>query len=564
MMKRDDEILGALCKSIIHGDVDGAVDAARQVIEHDVDVRKALSFACRDTMQVLGELFEQRKIFIPEVLLSSRAANAAIDFLHSYLSQNNNFHNEGTVVLGVTTGDFHDIGKNMVKMLLELGGFKVYDLGIDTPAEAFLEKAIEVDADIVGVSALMTTSMENMIDVVNLFLEKRDDVKVMVGGAPVTEEFARSIGADGYADDAVKTVQLSRELIKQRATILKGKKRKVSPYQRVMMTLRGEVPDMVPTAPPFQGYWALHHSGMTVGQSIAHPELAAKTQYREDRNSGFDAYECVWDWLAPVEAAGGHVRIEAKGNPVTIEPLLKRAEDIDSLEMPDLQSQERISSAIEAATLINELNDRSRFTYATLAMPFTLAAELRGTQNLLMDLFVNRPYAFKLLKYCTELTISFTSLLQEAGIEAYLFCDPVASGDLISTEVFEEFSLPFINDVFGHFNRSDDKTALHICGNISDRLDIFRGLNTDAVSIDSNVDLSFVRRMLGDRFTIIGNVSALETLYMSSPDKVRTEARRCIEDMGGKGLVLASGCDITVGTPVQNIRTLTLTPKEFM
>jgi uroporphyrinogen decarboxylase len=563
-MTGDDEILGALCRSIIHGDVDGAAEAARRVIENDVDVHKALSFACNDTMQVLGELFEERKIFVPEVLLSSRAANAAIDILHSYLSQNNGAHNEGTVVLGVTSGDFHDIGKNMVKMMLELGGFKVYDLGTDTTAEAFLEKANEVDADIVGVSALMTTSMENMIDVVNLFLEKRDDIKVMVGGAPVTEEFALMIGAEGYADDAVKTVDLARTLVKKRAATLKGRRRKVSPMQRVMMTLRGEIPDMVPTAPPFQGYWALHHAGMTVGQSIEHPELAAKTQYKEVRNCGFDAYECMWDWLAPVEVVGGHVRIEPKGNPVTIEPLIKRIEDVDTLEMPDLQTHERIISAIEAATAINELNDDSRFTYATLAMPFTLAAELRGTQNLMMDLYVNREHVFNLLTYCTNVTIEFSRLLQEAGITAYLFCDPVASGDLISAEIFEEFSLPFINDVFNHFSGSDEKTALHICGNIEDRLDLFRGMECDAISIDSHVDLAFARRMLSDRFTIIGNVSALETLYMSSPDKVRVEARKCIEEMGGKGLVLASGCDITVGTPVQNLRTLTLTPKEFM
>ncbi|HDI75524.1 MAG TPA: cobalamin-binding protein, partial [Thermoprotei archaeon] len=121
------------------------------------------------------------------------------------------------VVIGTVEGDLHDIGKSIVATMLEAGGFQVHDLGVDVPAEKFVEKALEVNADIIAMSALLTTTMLNMKKVIDLLKEKgiRDKFKVLIGGAPITEEFAKEIGADGYAEDAVKAVEVAKKLVEE-------------------------------------------------------------------------------------------------------------------------------------------------------------------------------------------------------------------------------------------------------------------------------------------------------------------------------------------------------------
>ncbi|MHC1604927.1 MAG: uroporphyrinogen decarboxylase family protein [Candidatus Methanofastidiosia archaeon] len=566
-MPDEEEVIEKLCKCIIDGDEEGAIEASHKIIKinQKIDINKKIPLVYQHSMEVVSMLFERRKIFIPEMLLSANAANSSLKILESYFSNNNiKAKNRGKVVLGVISGDFHDIGKNIVKIMLQTAGFEVHDLGTDTSPQKFLDKSQEVDADIVGVSALMTTTMENMIDVVNLFLEKKEDTKVMIGGAPITSDFAYRIGADGYADDAAKAVKLAEKLIIDRKKhILKGK-RKIKSYDRVITTLEHDEPDTVPTASPFQGYWALDHARISVSKSIKDPRLAATLQIKEVKKSGFDAFENMWDWLAPVEAIGGEVKIESKGNPVTIKPLLKKSHDIDNLELPDIMENERIRAAVETFVLISQLNRNEKFSYATVVMPFTLAGEIRGTQNLMMDIYKDRQSTLKLLDFCATVVKGFSQILIEKGVECIHFCDPVASGELISSEAFQEFSLPYIKDVLNYCSKRNIYSAIHICGDINDRLVLFNELRTNILSIDSNVNLKFAREKINQNLILLGNISPLETLYMGRPEDVRSQARSCIEKMGKREYILAGGCDITVGTPLQNLRTLTLTPNEFL
>ncbi len=566
-MSDEEGVIERLCKCIIGGDEEGAIEASHKIIETNqkIDVNKEITIAYQHSMEVVSMLFERRKIFIPEMLLSANAANSSLKILESYLSNNHiKAKIKGKVVLGVISGDFHDIGKNIVKIMLQTAGFEVYDLGTDTAPQEFLDKSQEVDADIVGVSALMTTTMENMIDVVNLFLEKKEDTKVMIGGAPITSDFAYRIGADGYADDAVKAVKLAEKLIVDRERHTSKRKRKIKSYDRIIATLEHDEPDIVPTAPPFQGYWALDHARISVPKSIKDPMRAATIQIKEVKKSGFDAFENMWDWLAPVEAIGGEVRIESKGNPVTIKPLLKESHDIDNLELPDIMENERIRAAVETFVQISQLNKDEKFSYASVVMPFTLAGEIRGTQNLMMDIYKDRKSTLKLLDFCTKVIMSFSQILIEKGVECIHFCDPVASGELISSEVFQEFSLPYIKRTLNYCSKRNIYSAIHICGDINDRLTLFNEAKTNVLSVDSNVNLKFAREKINSNLTLLGNISPLETLYIGRPEDVRSQARSCIEKMGKRDYILAGGCDITVGTPLQNLRTLTLTPKEFL
>jgi 5-methyltetrahydrofolate--homocysteine methyltransferase len=159
-------------------------------------------------MNVVGRKFRNEEMYIPEVLLSARAMKAGVALLKPLLIAEE-VPSRGKVILGSVQGDLHDIGKNLVGIMLEGAGFAVVDLGIDVPPAKFVEVAVEEEAPVIGVSSLLTTTMARMKGVVDLVAERglSEKVKVLVGGAPLTEEFARSIGADGYAYDAANAVQ---------------------------------------------------------------------------------------------------------------------------------------------------------------------------------------------------------------------------------------------------------------------------------------------------------------------------------------------------------------------
>jgi 5-methyltetrahydrofolate--homocysteine methyltransferase len=165
-------------------------------------------------MSVVGEAFRSREIFLPDVLLAAKAMQAGLDVLRPHLAAGG-VPTAGRVVLGTVRGDLHDIGKNLVGILLGGAGFDVMDLGVDVSAERFVDAAVERRADVIGVSALLTTTMTGMKDVVALVRARglAGRVKVIVGGAPVTEAFAREIGADGYAYDAASAALRVKQLV---------------------------------------------------------------------------------------------------------------------------------------------------------------------------------------------------------------------------------------------------------------------------------------------------------------------------------------------------------------
>ena len=154
-------------------------------------------------MSIVGEKFKNNEVFVPEVLVAARAMNAGMDLLKKHMA-GEGMENKGVAVLGTVKGDLHDIGKNLVKIMLEGKGLKVIDLGVDVSAEKFVTEAIANNANLICCSALLTTTMSEMKAVVDLCVEKgiRDQVKIMVGGAPVTQSFCDSIGADCYTPDA--------------------------------------------------------------------------------------------------------------------------------------------------------------------------------------------------------------------------------------------------------------------------------------------------------------------------------------------------------------------------
>lgn len=179
---------------------DGAVELTQSALTENISAKDILDKGLLAGMQRVGEKFREGKIFIPEVLISAKAMNASMELLKPYFISGEIQH-KGKIILGTVAGDLHDIGKNILKMVLQGGGWQIIDLGINVSAEKFISIVNESGAKIVGLSALLTTTMQNMRDIVKQIKSKYNDVFVVIGGAPVTQSFADEINADAYFPD---------------------------------------------------------------------------------------------------------------------------------------------------------------------------------------------------------------------------------------------------------------------------------------------------------------------------------------------------------------------------
>ncbi|HER24559.1 MAG TPA: cobalamin-binding protein [Candidatus Atribacteria bacterium] len=207
--------LKELQEALLRGDILKVKEITQEALREKREPREILEQGLIKGMNIVGIKFKNNEIFLPEVLLASQAMHSGLTLLQPKLIKDG-IKAVGKVIIGTAKGDLHDIGKNLVAMMLRGGGFEVIDLGIDVSPEKFLKAYREHQPDIVGISALLTTTMIAMTDVLTVFEKAglRSSVKVMVGGAPVTQEFANEINADLYAPDAASAVDKARELLK--------------------------------------------------------------------------------------------------------------------------------------------------------------------------------------------------------------------------------------------------------------------------------------------------------------------------------------------------------------
>jgi len=217
--ERTKEILKEIRTALINYDEDKVVEWSKIALDEGVDPFIATMEGLADAMIEVGELYNKKEYFVPELLMCSDALYAGLDILKPAIEASGRQPEaKGSIVLGVVEGDVHDIGKNLIKMMFEVAGWTVYDLGKDVPLDKFVEEQIRTDSDIVGLSALMTTSMIAMPEIVKKLKEKNPNVRIMLGGAPVTPELVEKYGADGYAksagtavDEAIRLIKMLRE-----------------------------------------------------------------------------------------------------------------------------------------------------------------------------------------------------------------------------------------------------------------------------------------------------------------------------------------------------------------
>lgn len=216
-MSDTQNILDRLANGVRDMDEELVVKAAGDALENKMEALTAINEGLIRGMNEAGRLYDEEEYFVPELLLCSDAMYAGLNILSPHVMRSDE-KSKVRVVIGVMEGDTHDIGKNLVKLMLDVEGFEIYDLGRDVPLAYFVSKAKEVDARLLCLSTLMSTTMDGMSAVINLLKEEglREKVTVLVGGGPVSQSFAARIGADGYAENATKAVRLAKKLLSQK------------------------------------------------------------------------------------------------------------------------------------------------------------------------------------------------------------------------------------------------------------------------------------------------------------------------------------------------------------
>jgi corrinoid protein of di/trimethylamine methyltransferase len=216
-------LLKELSDGVVDFDEDKVAEAAKRVLEEGLDAYDAIMNGMAAGMEIVGDLYDKHEYFVPELLLCADALYAGLDILRPHITREDQADKlKGQVVLGTVQGDVHDIGKNLIKLMFDVAGFTVHDLGRDVPLEKFVEEQVRTDSEIVALSAMMTTTMMGMKKVVEMIKKKNPDVMIMLGGAPVTKDVADLFGADGYAESAGNAVQEAIKMISRLRKLKKG------------------------------------------------------------------------------------------------------------------------------------------------------------------------------------------------------------------------------------------------------------------------------------------------------------------------------------------------------
>lgn len=217
MSKSKEELLKKLSECVVEMEDEEVVEVAKEYIDNSYPALEGIMDGLVVGMNKASDLYDEEEYFVTDLLLCSDAMYNGLDILKPHLPLEDKQGEKLKVVIGVVEGDTHDIGKNLVKIMLDTAGFEMYDLGRDVPLDNFVNKAVEVNAEIICMSTLMTTTMDGMRTVIEKLKEKgiRDNIKVMIGGSPISQKFANEIGADGYSANAVEAVKLAKKLVER-------------------------------------------------------------------------------------------------------------------------------------------------------------------------------------------------------------------------------------------------------------------------------------------------------------------------------------------------------------
>jgi uroporphyrinogen decarboxylase len=319
-----------------------------------------------------------------------------------------------------------------------------------------------------------------------------------------------------------------------------------------------------PAALMSAGAWALNSNGLSLEKALAAPaEEVAGILYRAYTGVGSDIVWAVSGYNnIVVGAVGGKIKFRAKGTPDVIETLIKKASDTDRINLENIGEDERVRALLEITRLLAKKLNGETYLALTRWGPFTLAGLLYGAENLMRDIYRDPGSVRRILDFTVALYLKYAGLYFENGVDFVLLAEPTTSGDMISRKHFEAFALPMFKKVFAALRKKNIRTALHICGNIENRLDLLADIGAELVSVDYKVSLKKCRDVFNGRLAFAGNLNPVNVMQRGSPEGVAEAAEQCVADAGGgPGYLLMPGCDIPPATPADNIRAMTGTAR---
>ena len=245
----------------------------------------------------------------------------------------------------------------------------------------------------------------------------------------------------------------------------------MSSKERFLAAINQQDVDYMPTCGPFQACWALGESKVTIAESIKKPELGAQAQMKVIQECDFDGLEVMWDWLSPAEMLGCEVQMPELGAPITMSHVIDDHAALDKLQIPDIGGDNRLKSSAQSAQILIDALGKERYLYCTAVAPFTLTGEIRGVEYLMRDCFKNPSLVEDMIQFTTEVLSKYYTYLTTLDVDGIFICDPTASGSLISRKVFDKFVKPAMSTIANLVKQSGKHAIIHICGDISDRLD---------------------------------------------------------------------------------------------
>ena len=576
-MSNPEEIKDQLYNDVIDGDTSAVVQGTHAALDAHLEPAEILYEALIPALTEVGALFESGQYFVPEMLISAKSMKAGLEILRPLLAAQG-AKPVGTFLILTVKGDIHDIGKDLVRVMLEGAGFRVIDLGVNVPPEKMIEAIKEHQPEIVGFSAFLTTTMPMFKTNIEALKEAglRDQVKIMVGGAPITEEYARHVGADGFAAEATSATRIALDFIKNPETsqyllrpedkssaktfakaagsgVLLAKpprrlpaKPAMTSLERVLAVLRHQEPDRVPHFEWVQDVSVIQAmtGGATYFDLIEQYDIDGVMTGPEYRKKSLGDGIFVDEW--------GAVRRIGQDNyamPVDDQAPIKSLKDLESWQPPDPDDPfryEKIQATIDRfggrRAIILQMRDvwsgpRDYIGYAQLFINLKECPEL-------VDGVVRK---------CVDHYIRVIERASKMGVTLVFSGDDVADnrGPMLNPDLWQSLFIP-------HFKRL--VAAIHGCGlyhwkhsdgNMYPLLDSIVDAGSDGIDpIDpmGGMELKVVKAKYGDRVAIKGNVDQTELLMYGPPEAVVESVKACIRDAGeGGGYVCSSSNSIHSG-----------------
>jgi uroporphyrinogen decarboxylase len=331
-------------------------------------------------------------------------------------------------------------------------------------------------------------------------------------------------------------------------------------YERVMKVLRGELPDRVPCIPIVRD-WVSRQAGYNLTDVIDNTQKYVYSQFYCSNVVGYDSVSDLNAVNAEAEAMG--CVLQDGGISIKRHVVEDYSTDIEKIGIVDPSKAGRLPVIVEGVRRLRELCGGEKVVVAYLQAPFRLAAMLRGVERFLKDCLQKRETVLQLLEIVTSSQIVYGTALGHAGADLIEVSDPMSSGDIVVRKQYRELGFSYSRRLIQHLKLSGVKVIHHACGNTTDRLDMFRDLGADVLSLDQAVSLGEARRILGDDIILFGNVDPL-VLLNGTPSDVKNLSKECIEKAGRRGsFILSSGCLISADTPFDNVRAMAETAAEY-